>query len=790
MAAAPGFPGPPEEACEVGGVDWDLRTGQLRWDTVAEQMLLSSAACVPGTADELRALVLPEDRDHLDEALRQALKRGAEEHVAAAYEADCRILRDGLVRCLRLHGRVAFDDDGEAVGLLGVVRDVTRQEGEQRLVARALDHLPDPFALLSPEGLVTYLNPEAAALLQVTVEEGVGHRLSEVAGGLAARGALEPLEHAVESGEPTAVHLYAPISERWFEIRLLPSAEGAVVLAHQVPAPGGSPAGGGTARSLAVDLARQVFSYSTALSQADDVSSVADVVATMVLPTFGATGMIVALAESGRMRIRGHAGYDPEIVDGLDGHSLDSHTPIAEAMRTATPLFVPDLETYTAAWPAMRPLVARSGKQAWAFLPLLVGNEAIGSLTVSFGQPRVLNSDERSLMVSLAAQLAQTLARVRLRAAEHELAATLQQGLLPRRLSQPQGVRIAARYLPATRGVEVGGDWYDAVALPTGGVALVIGDVQGHSVAAAATMGQLRNALRAYAAEGHDPVTVMSRTNRVMADIAPDTFATCCYLLVDALAERVTIVSAGHPAPLIRHRDGRVEQLPVATGAPFGVTTDEVYRATSAPLREGDLLLLFTDGLVEDSATPIDAGIARVSAVLATIDADDLTAGADEVVAGALGAEHRGDDVAVLLAHMVGLSEAERPLTATRGFEGRTPGIVAECRTFVRRRLEAWPLPTGSEAIVATAVLLTSELVTNAIRYAPGPLELEVRLTHGRLRIHVRDELPAIPAPRRPGAYAESGRGLQIVEELSSRWGTIPHGHGKTVWFELDVFGA
>ena len=162
-----------------------------------------------------------------------------------------------------------------------------------------------------------------------------------------------------------------------------------------------------------------------------------------------------------------------------------------------------------------------------------MSGRALGSLTISFDHPRELAAEERLLVVSLGALLGQMLDRARLRDVERELASELQRGLLPRALAQAPGLVSTARYLPATDGMQVGGDWYDVIRLSADRMGLVIGDVQGHNVHAASTMGQLRNALRAYAAEGHDAVSVVSRSNRLMADIDPDAFATCCYVEVD-----------------------------------------------------------------------------------------------------------------------------------------------------------------------------------------------------------------------------------------------------------------
>ena len=320
-----------------------------------------------------------------------------------------------------------------------------------------------------------------------------------------------------------------------------------------------------------------MLAYSAALAEADTLADVIDVVATMVLPAFGATGMLVSLLESNRLKLAGHSGYSQPAVEMLDVLSPDEDLPIAEVLRTREPLFLPSRAAYYGKYPGRAELIEATGKQAWAFLPLTVSGRALGSLTVSFDQPRDFPPDERSLLVSVSGLLAQTLARARLRDHERTLAAELQQQLLPRALPRPQGLVATARYLAATDGMGVGGDWYDVLELPGHRVALVIGDVQGHTMQAAAVMGQLRNALRAYAAEGHEPAAVMSRTNRLMVELDPGVFATCAIVSVDLRSSQTQLVLAGHPPPVRRTAAGATSVLDAPVGPPLGVVEGEEY---------------------------------------------------------------------------------------------------------------------------------------------------------------------------------------------------------------------
>jgi PAS domain S-box-containing protein len=530
------------------------------------------------------------------------------------------------------------------------------------------------------------------------------------------------------------------------------------------------------------EQAGRVLAYSQALAEADTVSDLIEVVATMVLPAFDATGLLVALADSGKLRLVGHTGYGSAAIEVLDGLSIDASSPSAEVMRTRMPVFLPSLQAYLERYPAAPEAVAGNGKQAWAFAPLTVSGRALGSLTISFDHPRELAAKEHLLIVSLAALLGQMLDRARLRDAERELASELQRGLLPRALAQAAELVSSARYLPATDGMQVGGDWYDVIRLSADRMGLVIGDVQGHNVHAASTMGQLRNALRAYAAEGHDVVSVVSRSNRLMADIDPDAFATCCYVEIDLRRGRALITRAGHPPPILRSASGRTRVLDVTVGLPLGVDPDEIYVAEPVHLFPGDTLVLFTDGLVEDSRTPMDAGLALVAAEVGTGDVTHLEAFADRLVSRQSTAEHRPDDIALLAVRYDGLDVTQRPRRTSTVIDRGDPRAARNAREFISRVLGGWNLIGQRDGVV----LLVSEVVTNALRDTEGRVDLTVIRAPGYLRVEVSDDSATEPRSRGDDDLQQLIAGLSLLSGFSDRWGTAPRGTGKTVWFELD----
>jgi len=530
------------------------------------------------------------------------------------------------------------------------------------------------------------------------------------------------------------------------------------------------------------EQAGRVLAYSQALAEADTVSDLIEVAATMVLPAFDATGLLVSLADSGKLRLVGHTGYEPGAIALLDGLPIDANSPSAEVMRTRMPVFLPSLPAYLERYPDTGDEVASTGKRAWAFAPLTVSGRALGSLAISFDRPREVSAEERLLIVSLAALLGQMLDRARLRDAERALASELQRTLLPRALAQAPELVSTARYLPATDGMEVGGDWYDVIRISAERMGLVIGDVQGHNVHAASTMGALRNALRAYAAEGHDAVSVVSRSNRLMADIDPDAFATCCYVEIDLRRGRAMVTRAGHPPLVLRSSSGRTRVIDVTVGLPLGVDPDEIYVAEPVHLFPGDTLVLFTDGLVEDSRTTMDSGLAMVSTEVRTGDVSNIESFADRLVSRQNMAEHRPDDIAVLAVRYEGLDVTQRPRRTSTVIDRGDPRAARNAREFISRVLGEWDLIGQREAVV----LLVSEVVTNALSDSEGRVDLTVIRQPGFLRVEVFEDAAAEPRERSDDHIHQQSAGLSLLSGFSDRWGTIPRGAGKTVWFELD----
>ena len=763
-------------AAGVGWFDWDVRADQLDFDDRTCRLFGIDPRTFDHRVATFWAALYPDDIASVETLVAEALE------TCGDYAAEYRVaLPGGAVRWVEARGQVVAGADGLAARMLGVVRDTTDQRLARDTVARALEHMADGFLSVDRDWTVTYVNRNAEVFVGPAADAR-GRSLWEVWPHLATPGYEPVVRRAASTGQPEDFTKYVVAADRWFQVRVVPHVDGTSFFATDITALRAAQLE--EERSLSrPDQARAVLAYSAALAEADTLADVIDVVATMVLPAFGATGMLVSLAESNRLKLAGHSGYTDDAVAMLDVLSTDDDVPISQVLRTREPLFLPSREAYLASFQGRRALLDATGKQAWAFLPLTVSGRALGSLTISFDDPRDFAPDDRSLLVSVAGLLAQTLARARLRDSERTLAAELQQQLLPRALPSPSGLAATARYLAATDGMGVGGDWYDVLELPGDRVALVIGDVQGHTMRAAAVMGQLRNALRAYAAEGHEPAAVMSRTNRLMADLDPGVFATCAIVMLDLRSSRTQMVLAGHPPPVRLSADGSAAALVAPVGPPLGVISDEEYEPGIVRLGRGDTVVLFTDGLVEDSARTFDVGLASVLATLRATRTEDLEELADRLLEDNVDADHRSDDVALLVVRHDGLPESDRPERAHTSIDRNDPRAARAARDFIAAHV---PEP-GFTDLRETAVLLVSEVVTNALRHTGGRVELELWRFVDRVRVEVSDETSRGPVPAGSGLLDESGRGLPLMDALSDRWGTSPHGAGKVVWFELDL---
>ena len=357
----------------------------------------------------------------------------------------------------------------------------------------------------------------------------------------------------------------------------------------------------------------------------------------------------------------------------------------------------------------------------------------------------------------------------------------LQQALLPTHLPKVDGLPLTARYMPGGAPDRLGGDWYDVVPLDGGTAALVVGDVAGGDVTATALMGQLRSAVRAYAMEGHPPAAVISRANEFHLGLQSGRLATLAYAMIHPADRIVTLVRAGHVPPLLASPGTEPCFLDAVGGPPLGVRHGVVWRESTSQLAAGSTLVLYTDGLVRADGS-LDIGMGHLLAAVAgghrEAAPDDLA----ELLSRRL-PDQPVDDAVLLVGHLSGAPLDQ--VTELRRTLPPTPESASVARWLVTDLLRT----VLADDPLDTAALLTTELVSNAIRHTRDELVLTVRLEGGWLRVGVADSSHRRPQLVRGGGRDPSGRGLQLVTALADRWGVDPDGRGlgKTVWFEIGT---
>ncbi|MEV7979313.1 SpoIIE family protein phosphatase [Streptomyces sp. NPDC086519] len=546
-----------------------------------------------------------------------------------------------------------------------------------------------------------------------------------------------------------------------------------------------------------------------ALAEARSTEEVLRVAANLSMPGFSPDGLVVYGVKGDRLMMTGHHGQDIDEDSLFSSMPLDTDYPAAEVVRTGRAVYLSSAEQYQSRYPVTWPLAERFGRRSWAFLPLTVAGRTMGAWMAGFTYPVSFTPDERSVLTTVARMLAQALSRAGIADSERELTDGLQRSMLPTLGPEIPGMDTAARYIPTGGGLQVGGDWYDMIPLPSGRHALVIGDVQGHDVRAAGLMGQLRIALRAYAAEGHRPDAVLSRASRFLhgityaEDNADLRFATCLYVEADPATGVLEIARAGHLDPTIRMADGTVLRRPTAGGLPLGIDPDADYPTTRFALEPGETMMLCTDGLIETGGHDMESGWQRIRTIMEEHGDGDLEKLADGLVQAVHGpsshhttgplADRREDDIAVLLLSRPGIGRPGDEPLAVRPQIRRTllsvaqdePERIAEARQHVRELLHDW----GSPDQVDSAALLVSEMLTNVLVHTDADAlllaEVSGQTPERRLRIEVTDAGDDLPHKRRPGELASSGRGLVLIEILADAWGVDPRGQGKSIWFEL-----
>ncbi len=423
--------------------------------------------------------------------------------------------------------------------------------------------------------------------------------------------------------------------------------------------------------------------------------------------------------------------------------------------------------------PAIGPLLA---DRSLLIAPLTARGTVLGRMCfVREPQRPAFNLKDAATAVEFAARGAVHLDNARLHQFESRAATTLQRSMLPTSPPRIPGVSVAHHYRPGDRQAQVGGDWFDAIQLPGGRVALIVGDVMGHGLHSAAVMGQFRTAVQTMAALDLPPAQLLRHLDNLAHRLGADHLATCVYAVYDAIHRTLHLANAGHIPPVLARPDGRSELLRIPEGAPIGVG-GVPFETVEIPVPDGSWLVLCTDGLVEVRGQGIDAGLAALCANV--IEPRHSPEGVCDRILSRVHSDDRRDDVALLVARFDGIA-ADDVAEWRLALE---PGQVRTARTVTRGQLARW----GLEGLTDLAELLVSELVTNALRAARQEVRLRL-MRVGKLLVEVSDDDHNLPQLRRADQDDEHGRGLALVSNLSRRWGTSRKAVGKVVWFELPL---
>ncbi|EYR62796.1 hypothetical protein N866_05310 [Actinotalea ferrariae CF5-4] len=528
-------------------------------------------------------------------------------------------------------------------------------------VDRALLHAGDGVLMLDRDWCITYLNLAGGRFLRLDPARAVGRVLWDLYPLTEHQAFRDAYEQALLEARPTTIEAWSDVVGAWFEARAHPHDGGLTIFftdcterrrQGEVRAQLVSRLQGALARSgTLLELSRR-------LGRAATVDDVAACVTDVLGPAVGASFCGIALVIRAEARVRYVSLYPlPHgTSEAWAEFPLTLDAPPAVAARTGQPLFHPDRAAAVAQFPDLGPHMDVAGAAALAHLPLTATATTLGTLAVTWPEPQVLDAEQQGFLTTAAGLAAQALERALLAEEQTRVLRHVQESLLPQTLPQSP-VGVAAVYRPAGEVGVIGGDWYDAFALPDGSVLLVVGDVTGHGVEAASAMAQLRYACRIFAREEPDPGTVLTRLNALVNEGGGTEFATAACVQVAADGTSLRFALAGHPSPLLLPSGHPLDPGHRRTGPMLGLEADATYRSHAASLGRGEALLLFTDGLVERRDASIDDGVDRVrahaGALVRAAAEGRAQAALAEVVDLVMSPTARRDDICALLAFAV-----------------------------------------------------------------------------------------------------------------------------------------
>jgi serine phosphatase RsbU (regulator of sigma subunit) len=524
----------------------------------------------------------------------------------------------------------------------------------QATAVTLLERLTDGFAALDLHGRMTFLTERTAQLLHRDRAELQDAEPWEALPWLSDPVYENAFVAALFSREPTAFSACRPDGV-WLSFALYPDATGITLRI----APGDAPR---NSAELVAELVEEpapipparagtlfhLLHLAAALAEATGVEEVAKSLMGQMRAALGAQGLALLISRGGREWVVGSRGFPPEMAEYFNNQPMAVRSEGTRAMSTGVPGFHPTNEYLVRTFPEHPHY---RDMAAFAFLPLTISGGTFGCLVLGSDRPHPFTPDERAELTSLAGMIAQALERARLYDANARVARGLQDGLLPRHLPRIPRLRAEARYRPATNALDVGGDFYDLIDFGEQGAGAVIGDVQGHSVQAAALMGQIRTAVHSHARAGASPEEILARTNRLLLELNSDLFCSCLYAHIDMARNRVLLASAGHPPPILRDNKYRADVLDLPPGLLLGVDADARFETVEVPMVPGSLLALYTDGLIERPGIDLGRSIEALAEHLARAGDERLDLLADSLVEEAQrkAVPQNSDDIALLL---------------------------------------------------------------------------------------------------------------------------------------------
>ena len=654
------------EASDVGSFDLDLATSRLHWDERLVELFGYDKAEFTHHRDSFTRRVHPEDRDRVEAAIARAVSTRGD------LILEYRIVRpDGQVRWIESRGRVRSEPSGPG-RLLGIAYDSTALREARDSLARVLETMTDAFYRLDDEWRVTYVNATAERVLRRSRDELLGRSLWESFPAALDGRFLQKYQQAIDTGLPVSFEEWVGPLDGWFELTAWPGPDGLSVYFRDI-----------TARRQ-VDQAREqavtdreaayaeAAAANTRLALLADASSVLSAsleprqvlerLTDLVVPALGEWVAVGLSAETAALLERTETGRTDRVVVVHVGHpdpaerarlsaalralvltTADAHG-VGAVVRTGRPEWLPTLPDEARALVADSELVTSIPGAAFT-VPLVNRGRVLGAMTVM--EPLAGDLD-RGLLVDLAARAAIALDNALLFGAERRTGLTLQRTLLPRRMPDVPGVAMSARYLPGATGAFVGGDWFQGVEVG-GSLVLAMGDVMGHGMHSAARMGQLRAIVATLALEGHSPGALLERLSSNVDVLLDLDLATLLVGALDPVSGQLTLASAGHPPPVVAPLGAAPYYVDVEPGPPLG-SFPSTYAESSVLLAPGDMVVLYTDGLVEDRADALDVGLDRLRDALAALVGGQLPP--EEVcdhVLRELGRESGSDDDVALL---------------------------------------------------------------------------------------------------------------------------------------------